>query len=326
MNHAFLTLYDSKMHPQNYIKKTKFYLLSDRRILSYQEFGDLTGTPVFYSHTTAGSKVEGEFYQEAALKFGFRLICIDRPGIGDSCNLPKRKLLDYPKDVIELADELSILQFGLLGWAGGACYSFAMAYLFPKRILFCIAIASYRNFANYMDITTQMSSSLEKIIAINHQKHPKLLRIYLDLLSITVKALPNLSLRTKIFSDNQIDKVIIAKEAVKSVLFRSQKEAFKEGIYGPQADIMIHYSDWGFDLRELHVLVDLFHGKQDDVVPLSYSHFIQQSIPECKLKILSDQGHFFPCLCSHQIFSLAERRVSEQQASTRRNDNSLKRH
>jgi len=305
------------MHPLSYFTKTKYHLLSDSRILSYQEFGDRDGTPVFYSHTTAGSKIEGEFYQEAALKFGIRLICIDRPGMGDSSYLPKRTLLDYPQDVIELADELKLAKFGLIGWSGGASYTLAVSFKYPNRILFCILIAGYTNFVSSNEVTSSIPSSIDKLIAMNYKKYPKLLKVYLELFSFTVKTLPKLSLKTIAHFYNQSDRAIIARDKVKSILFRTQREAYKEGSQGPTKDIAIHYSDWGFQLEDIEIFVDILHGKEDQVVPIYFSQFNQKLLPSCKLEILENEGHFFPCVSSHQIFSLAAKKALDLKAIDR---------
>ena len=293
------------MQPLSYLTKVKYHLLLDKRILCYQEFGDRHGVPVFYSHTTSGSKLEGEFYHQTALEFGFRLICVDRPGIGDSTYLPKRTLLDYPQDIIELANELNITKFGLIGWSGGAAYSLAVSYAHPEKVLFCILVAGYPNFKNPSEASSHLRSTMDKILATNHKKYPRMLRMYLDLLSLKSKAISKLSRQQLISSQNLTDRKIVTNKLIGSILFRSQQEAYKEGSRGPYRDLSIQYSDWGFSRKEIKTSINIFHGDTDDIVPISFSHLNQESLPSCQLNILANEGHFFPCVSSHKIFSLA---------------------
>lgn len=48
-----------------------------------------------------------------------RVIAADRPGIGDSEYQPARKFLDWPADLVHLADTLGFDRFGVVGISGG---------------------------------------------------------------------------------------------------------------------------------------------------------------------------------------------------------------
>ncbi len=47
---------------------------------------------------------------------------------------PGRKILDWPNDVIQLADALEIDRFGVEGVSGGGPYAAACAYKIPDRL------------------------------------------------------------------------------------------------------------------------------------------------------------------------------------------------
>lgn len=64
-----------------------------------------------------------------------RVISTDRPGIGLSDYKENRKLLDWPDDVVQLADYLKIKRFSLMGVSGGGPYAAACAYKIPERII-----------------------------------------------------------------------------------------------------------------------------------------------------------------------------------------------
>ena len=57
--------------------------------------------------------------QAIAERVGIRLIGLDRPGIGRSDPKAGYQLLDWPDDVMELADQLGIERFAVEGLSGG---------------------------------------------------------------------------------------------------------------------------------------------------------------------------------------------------------------
>lgn len=105
-------------------------------VLSYCEFGEPSGPLVFYFHGTPGSCIEAGLIEEEACQAGVRLIAIDRPGIGSSSYQAQRCILDWPRNVVELADCLgySDSSFGILGLSGGAPYASACALRIPDRL------------------------------------------------------------------------------------------------------------------------------------------------------------------------------------------------
>src|SRR5512136_816792 len=108
--------------------------LRDGRRLGYVEFGDPAGKPIFHFHGYPGSRLEGRIIHAAAVKCGARFIAVDRPGMGLSDFKPKRTILDWPDDVVELADFLQIDQFAVEGASGGGPYSLACARKIPDRL------------------------------------------------------------------------------------------------------------------------------------------------------------------------------------------------
>ena len=56
-----------------------------------------------------------ELTESAARELGLRIISPDRPGIRNSSLQPERKLLDWPPLLAELADQMGIGEFRILG-------------------------------------------------------------------------------------------------------------------------------------------------------------------------------------------------------------------
>src|SRR5262245_24684441 len=96
--------------------------LKDGRLLGYAEYGASSGAPVIFFHGMPGARVEGALAHEAAARANVRLIVPDRPGYGLSDFQPRRRIIDWQRDVAELADALSLERFGVGGISGGGPY------------------------------------------------------------------------------------------------------------------------------------------------------------------------------------------------------------
>ena len=122
---------------------TKRIELSDGRYLAISEYGAPGGEPVFFFHGWPGARLQGQLADEPAKKLNIRFISPDRPGFGLSDFQPGRSILDWPKDILDLADSLGLDQFAVLGLSGGAPYALACAYAIPEQLT-AVGIISVR--------------------------------------------------------------------------------------------------------------------------------------------------------------------------------------
>ncbi len=109
-------------------------ILKDGRTLGYAEYGAPGGKPIFHFHGDPSSRLDAWHLNEPAKHIKARIIAIDRPGIGLSDFKAGRRYLDWPDDVIELADNLGINRFAVLGISGGGPYAMACAAKIPQRL------------------------------------------------------------------------------------------------------------------------------------------------------------------------------------------------
>ncbi|MGC9779883.1 MAG: alpha/beta hydrolase [Candidatus Heimdallarchaeota archaeon] len=63
------------------------------------------------------------------------MISIDRPGCGLSTYQERRKISDWSFDINELAEELSLDKFSILGFSTGGVYALDYALHYPERIV-----------------------------------------------------------------------------------------------------------------------------------------------------------------------------------------------
>ncbi|EDX83379.1 hypothetical protein S7335_559 [Synechococcus sp. PCC 7335] len=110
--------------------------LNDSRTLAYAEYGIPNGNAVLHFHGSPSSRIEGTLASANSIaeRLGLRLIFPDRPGFGRSDFKAARTLLDWTEDVVELADQLNIDKFAVVGLSGGVPHALACAYKLPHRL------------------------------------------------------------------------------------------------------------------------------------------------------------------------------------------------
>ncbi|MBI2785775.1 MAG: alpha/beta hydrolase [Legionella longbeachae] len=108
--------------------------LKDGRQMGFAEYGNPDGQAIFYFHGLPGSRLEAGHLHDVAVANNFRLIGLDRPGMGLSSYEPKRRTLSWVEDVEDFADSMGINKFSIIGHSGGAPFVAACAYTIPHRL------------------------------------------------------------------------------------------------------------------------------------------------------------------------------------------------
>lgn len=268
--------------------KTRIFTLNDGRKLGYIEYGEPNGIPIFYFHGWPGSRYSAKETEKAAIKLGARVISTDRPGIGTSTFQKKRSLLDWPNDVLELADYLIISKFSVLGVSGGGPYSAACAYKIPNRLFnagIVVGLAPVHIKGNLDGIPF-----INKLGWANYHKS-KTLRHFASLAgAIEFKYFPAIS--TLIAFRNKQDK------ALYNEIMKNRKEdentlaeAFRQGVTGPAEELRIYSDNWGFDLKDIRTKVYLWYGEKDKCVSVNMGRYYRKKIPKSEIFIDPNGGH-----------------------------------
>lgn len=268
--------------------KSNFILLSDGRKLGYEEYGDPKGKPLFYFHGWPGSRLSGIETDAAGKKVGVRIISIDRPGFGISDYKVDRTLLDFTDDIVEIADQLKIKKFSVMGVSGGGPYAAATAYKIPKRvhkvgIVVGLAPVNVKGNLDGMSFLSKISwasyrrfSFTRTIAGVNGL--------------IGYKYFPTFSLLVG-YGAKEDQKMV--KEKFGKRIDNSAKEAFKHGIKGPVLDLKLYTDDWGFKLKDIKSRVYLWYGAKDKNVSLNMGKYYNAQIKGSKLFIDKTGGHLF---------------------------------
>lgn len=277
-------------------KYNQIITLKDGRKLGYAEFGIPEGKPIFYFHGHGSSRLEPRMYGFDDKQFKVRLISIDRPGRGLSDFKENRTILDWPNDVIELANKLNIQEFAVLGGSGGCPYALACALKIPERLTYCGIVSGLGPIELGLE---GMDKGKQKELKLAKNKPGLLTKFY----KIIEKKIFKMKLQTqqeleKTFQKRsknlpEPDKNIMVNPSKLPLYVELMVEPFRQGVNGVVYDLKLISSDWGFNLKEIpsSIKVFLWHGELDNSVPVRMGRLICETIPNCTSKFYPNEAH-----------------------------------
>jgi pimeloyl-ACP methyl ester carboxylesterase len=236
---------------------------------------------VFF-HGGGGSRLLGELCDAAAVRQGVRVIAPDRPGMGLSDPQPRRRLLDWPKDVTQLADYLRLPRFATMGFSAGAPHALACAAVIPDRLSATIVVGCVVRGApmsgvplinRVMMIATGLSG-----------------RFFANAMSELVRD-PVTSARKSARWLSAADKRAYADADVSRIVYEATREGIRGGPSGVALDVKLAFSRWGFDLRDVRSRIHLWHGEDDRTAPISFGRYAAARLPDCVATFCPGEGH-----------------------------------
>ena len=259
--------------------------LKDGRVLGYAEYGDPTGRPAFLFHGMPGSRLEGAVEHEAAARRGVRMIWPDRPGYGLSDFKPRRTIIDWPADVVELADALGIERFGVAGMSGGGPYVAACALRIPGRLTGA-AIVSGMGPLGAPGATDGMNI-VNRLLFLLARRAPWTVRPAMWAYAQVALRWPDVTRRIL----PEPDRAVLSRPEIMRISRESAIESARAGTRAAAWEAMLYARPWGFRLEDIGIHVHLWQGERDTRVPAAMGHYQASAIPNCKATFYPDEGH-----------------------------------
>ncbi len=264
--------------------------LGDGRKLGFAEYGPNDGEPVLYFTGGNSSRFEGKWFEKSSNRNNVRLIVPDRPGFGLSSFYPNRQLLDWPKDVIELANTLSIDMFSVFGLSGGGPHVLATVYEVPDRVK-KVAIVSGTASPEMPNKFRGMWPPV-KLIFVTAEKFPKVNRFLLKQMAGFYSDEKQMMKRMKQAMPLPDVKLIEERPEIINIFSEATKEAHRNGVDGDAWEWQLYVNAWHFQLREIQKEIKLWYGKYDQQVPIDMGKYLYEKLPNSHLIEVEDGGHF----------------------------------
>ncbi|HEY1266395.1 MAG TPA: alpha/beta hydrolase [Candidatus Binatia bacterium] len=263
--------------------------LGDGRRLAFCEYGAPHGKPIFYFHGWPGSRLEARLAESTARRFNARLIAVDRPGFGCSDFKTKRTLIDWPRDVAELADALRLERFSIAGISGGGPYALACARHIPDRLNATVVVCGVGPMES-ADACAGMSRLARRTFYLCRNA-PWLLRAVFARTAWKLRRDAKWYLANLAESLPEVDKKALLGSELKDVMVQSTIEAVRAGTRGSVWEGKIYASSWPFRLEDISAEVHLWHGELDETVPASMGRHQAQRLSNCHAHFYAGDGH-----------------------------------
>lgn len=217
------------------------------------------------------------------------MITPDRPGYGLSDPHPDSRLLDWPADVAALADRLGIRRFGITALSGGGIYALACAAAIPDRLTDVVVTGCPQPMQRAGARKGMRLATRAGVWLGAHA--PWLVEAVASALSGSIRRHPGFFIDRSNGDKPESDLRWLSLGSVRAGEVRNLQEAFRQGGWGYAHDLRLLARPWGFATEQIRVPVQLWHGDEDTVIPLSSSRYLASAIPNARLRVCLGEGH-----------------------------------
>lgn len=252
--------------------------LADGRRVTYLEVGDPDGSPVISCHGGLSSRLDVQSAAGSATALGVRVICPDRPGIGGSDPQPGRLLKDWPAEVEQLADQLGLGRFAVMGWSAGGMYAQACAAQLPDRVsrLGLMASVIPREWPRMIEEINRLDRTLMRLSG----HGAAIERLMFWTLRVSARISPAMVARRS-----------GAPDAVAAGMGDAIAAAMVDTRWAVQ-EYQLLDTAWGFDPASITVPTTIWQGTADDLVPPSWAERLAAAIHGAELHLVEGADHF----------------------------------
>ncbi|MGA7329133.1 MAG: alpha/beta hydrolase [Rhodomicrobium sp.] len=294
----------------------RFAILPGGRKLSFSEFGDPDGLPVFGFHGTPGSRLMFRLVHKPAQRTGLRFIAPDRPGFGNSTYQLGRTLAAWAKDTEWLANHLGLRRFAVAGISGGGPYAVACAALLPNRVSACALMGP---------LGPLRQPEGPKAIGAMHYamfrimpEHRLLANGAFYLSRYLFLNAPDTVYGMIVRRASAADRHILSRPDVRENLIDGVGEGLRPGIRGSVQEMRIFSKPWNLPFDAIKAPVLMWQGMQDRNVPLSAALRLARLIPTCELSRIDNAGHYWIFEHIDDVLKAIKQKIAGQPAETRR--------
>ena len=228
------------------------------KTLAYNDFGPKEGAAVLVQHGTTASIRDTDLFDELSVRR--RVICIARPGYGESSPHILENFLEYGKLIEKLAAELGLEKFDVLGSSAGAPYAYAIAKACP---------AQTGNVYIYSGTPALYDTEIQKNWPFPVSK------------DLSIEEAQKIAY--EVFYSHYSEE-----DRKKSDV----KDSMANNCFGEGQNLRIRFKDWGFTLPELKAKVYMRHSKKDEALPYALTQRTADLLRGCELELLEEGGHF----------------------------------
>jgi pimeloyl-ACP methyl ester carboxylesterase len=263
--------------------------LADGRELSWWEYGDPDGLPVIFSHGLSDSRLIRNPDDALTASLGVRMIAADQPGVGGSTAQPGRRMVDWGRDMEQLADSLGLGPFAVAGHSGGGPHALAVAAHLPDRVTRGVLASPVGPFDEDGFAKMLVMKDLKLVVKLHHL-HRVIRWAYKADVKKAKKDLGSFVDATA--EDDPSDAPTFNRTPEQRQMFEDNFTAGmvqgEEGVY----ELTMALWDWGFEPEDVPQPFEVFYGDADDIISPDMPARVAERLPRGTARAWPGAGHY----------------------------------
>ena len=90
----------------------------------------------------------------------------------------------------------------------------------------------------------------------------------------------------------QADQNVLGDNVLREFFKHSMQNSFVQGPSGAAHDLRLLVSNWGVNFDSIKIPVHIWHGTEDQVIPLLHSKMMAERLKNSKLWVIENEGHY----------------------------------
>lgn len=274
------------------------FQLRDGRILDLLDNYYKSESAVLFHHGTPGNSTSWSEWVGEFSGGPIRAIAASRPGYGQSDRHAARKVVDVVSDLSQMLGHFEIKRFVSVGWSGGGPHALAMS--LDKRCGGVITLAGVGKYDQPdLDFLNGMGpENIDEIGVALQGEEP--LRNWMNANALEMQKVTGPELRSAFAGlVGKADKEVLLGDFAEEMA-AGMRRALSRGFDGWIDDDLAFVQEWGFDLNEINIPVQVWQGDDDFMVPHSHSYWLASKIPTSELKFVPENGHI-SLMVNHRV-------------------------
>jgi pimeloyl-ACP methyl ester carboxylesterase len=271
---------------------TKQLETRDGRRLRIEVAGDGRRVVVVHVGSPNAGVLHDRWVHDAATR-GLTLVAYDRPGYGESSPQPRRSVADCAADVRAISEALGFERCGVWGFSGGGPHALACAALLDDLVAAAATIGSPAPFdapgLDYLALMTDDARRDRELFLSDRAEWEREGREQREqVLAWSFEEFAEQWSTGK----SPGDRAMLHGE-FGAWLHRAVGAALAPGDDGwTDDDIAIFRSSWAFDPASVSIPVKVWHGLDDQFVPIDHGRWLAVNIPGAEAELRDHDGHF----------------------------------
>lgn len=265
--------------------------LPDGRRLGFAEFGAPDGRAVIWFHGTPGARRQVPVAaRRLAHERGYRIVCVDRPGIGSSHPHLHRSVADFADDIEVLADRLGIEEFATIGLSGGGPYALGASARLGDRVPIVSVLGGVAPTIGDDAIPGGLVALGKLVSPVLGRTRGPIAMVAAGALRLTRPAanqLIDLYARVSPEGDRELLRTPEFRDMFLDDLINGSRKQFGAVF----ADILLFSRHWGFDAADVDAPVTWWHGDADNIIPFAHGEHLASRLPKAVFRALPGAGH-----------------------------------